>query len=147
MSRQRIINEICQHENDIDFYYTQINEYERKIEELEILRGKYTSFQSGFWESIQKRKARLENVKLYSESAKTGNRYYAGMSQLLQGAELENLYDGLEMARNVIWSKIQEQENYIEATGEKIAFANHRISSLEEELRKLDREEHRYTRG
>lgn len=147
MSRQKIINKIHEQENDIEFYYAEINKCEKKIEELEMLRGKYTSFQSNFFESIQRRKARLENMKLHSESAKIANRYYSGMSQLLQGIDLGNAYDGLDRAKTAIWNKILELDNYIETNKGKIVSANNRICSLREELRKLDREEHRNVRG
>ncbi len=108
MTANEIRNNIRYNENLIDQFYAEKAEIEKKIEELECLRAKFTTLQDHFGSKQEQRKQGLARFSQTTISNKIVPVYLEGMRGLLTGAEFNNAFQGLSTAKGKINQKIQE---------------------------------------
>lgn len=108
MTPDQIRDNIRYNENLIDQFYSEKTSIEEKIEELEQLRGKFSTLQNSFRSKQDNRQQGLSRFSQVSLNNKIFTSYLSGMTDLLNGAQFKNAFDGLTTAKRKISSKIQE---------------------------------------
>ncbi len=135
MTANEIRNNIRYNENLIDQFYAEKAEIEKKIEELECLRTKFTTLQDNFGSKQEHRKQGLARFSQTTISNKIVAGYAAGMNELLNGTQFNNAFNGLSTARSTITAKIQELIQELHACEGRIEYRNGRKLYWQEQLR------------
>ncbi len=135
MTANEIRDNIRYNENLIDQFYAEKAEIEKKIEELELLRAKFTTLQDNFGSKQERRKQGLSVFAQTTISNKIVPGYLNGMSALLNGAEFNNAFQGLSTAKGKINGKIQELLQELHDCEGRIEYRTDRKLYWQEQLR------------
>lgn len=135
MNSYEIRNNIRYNENLIDQYYSEKAGIVTKIEELEQLQKRFTTFQNEFCEIQDHRQLGLTKFSQTTISNKIIPSYISGMNALLRGAEFNNAYHGLTAAKSKVESKRQELLQELRDCEGRISYRESRKLYWQEQLR------------
>lgn len=135
MTVNEIRNNIIYNENLIDQFYAEKRRIETQIDELEQLRGKFTTLQNNFGAKQESRQQGLLRFSHAIVSNKIFSNYFNGMTSLLGGHQFNDAYNGLTTAKQKINNKLQELlENLSDCEG-RITYRENRKIYWQEQLR------------
>lgn len=126
MTVDEIYGNIRYNENLIDQYTNERRALEAQIEELDLLRSKYSGLQSRFEQRQQKRQSKLQSFLSSTLSNQILRKYYSGMNSLLTGTEYGNAYAGLGEAKSKITSQINRLDDEIDTCNANIRYRRER---------------------
>lgn len=141
MTEAEIRQNIRYNENLIDQYMADRSNYQREIEELEALKSKYTNLQNDFGNRQQYRRGKLTNFLHTGLQNSIITKYYNGMNELLNGAEFNNAYNGINDAKYKIDQKINEIVQRVYQCDSDITYRRNRRDYWKAQLRSLQAEE------
>ena len=135
MTVNEIRNNIIYNENLIEQYYAEKRSIEAQIDELEQLRGKFTTLQNNFGAKQESRQQGILRFTHTIVSNKIFSNYLNGMTSLLSGHQFNDAYDGLTTAKQKINTKINELlQNLYDCEG-RITYRENRRVYWQEQLR------------
>ena len=137
MIEQEIKNNIRYNEELIESYQSQKRAFEEQINSLECLKSKFITLQTNFEIRQDVRKRGLLGVSEKISQIKIASRYYNGMSELLNGREFVNVYDGLTDVKNMINREINKIYMDLDEVSAKINNRTQRISYWRTKLRNI----------
>ncbi len=135
MTVNEIRNNIRNNENLIEKVHSEKVSIENMISELEQLRTKFDILQTDFGSKQDSRQQGLSMFKQISIGNKIFSAYLSGMTDLLNGTEFNNAYDGLTVAKGKITTKIQELFQELSDCEGRIIYYQNRKNYWEEQLR------------
>lgn len=137
MTEQEIKNNIRYNEELIESYQSQKRAFEEQISSLECLKSKFITLQTNLEIRQDVRKRGLLGVSEKISQIKIAARYYNGMSELLNGREFVNVYNGLTDVKNMINREINKIYMDLDEVSAKINNRTQRISYWRTKLRNI----------
>lgn len=135
MTVNEIRNNIIYNENLINQFYAEKRTIETQINELEQLRGKFTTLQNNFGTKQESRQQGLLRFSQVIVSNKIFSNYLEGMTSLLCGRQFNDAYNGLTTAKQKINTKLNELlQNLYDCEG-RITYRENRRVYWQEQLR------------
>lgn len=135
MTVDSIRNNIIYNENLVDQFYAEKKSIEAQIDELEQLRGKFTTLQNSFVAKQESRKQGLLRFSHANVSNKIFSNYLSGMTSLLGGRQFNDAYDGLTTAKQKINAKQNELLQNLNDCEGRIIYRENRKVYWQEQLR------------
>ena len=122
MTADEIRYNIWYNEDLIDQRIAEKVDLEKQIEELDLLKSKFSRVQTDFGDRQQQRKNNLASFLSNSVQNKIPGRYYDGMNGLLTGADFNKAYHGLSEAKDIISSKISQLDQRLDDCRDNLAY-------------------------
>lgn len=135
MTEGEIKGNISYNENLIQGYLTQITKIQGEIEELEALKSKISNFQFDFASRQDSRRSGLSKYISFNLRSNIFSKYITGMSELLNGQEYTNTYNGLTTASERVQNKINEKTSSLTEVENNLSYRRKRKSYWEQQLR------------
>ena len=135
MTVNEIRNNIIYNENLINQFYAEKRTIETQINELEQLRGKFTTLQNNFGTKQESRQQGLLRFSQVIVSNKIFSNYLKGMTSLLCGRQFNDAYNGLTTAKQKINTKLNELIQNLYDCEERISYRENRKIYWQEQLR------------
>lgn len=136
MTVNEIRNNIIYNENLIEQFYAEKRTIEAQIDELEQLRGKFTTLQNNFGAQQESKQQDLLRFTHTIVSNKIFSNYFSGMTSLLSGHQFNDAYDGLTMAKQKINAKINDLRQNLYDCEARITYRENRRVYWQEQLRR-----------
>lgn len=134
MTVEEIRSNIRYNENLIDQYISEKADLEKQIDELDLLKSKYSSVQTNFGDRQQQRQNKLASFLSSGVQNKILGRYYDGMNGLLTGTDFNNAYNGLSEAQQIISNKITQLDQQLDDCEGNLSYRRQRLSYWQSQL-------------
>lgn len=135
MTEGEIRGNISYNENLIQGYLSQITKLQGEIEELEALKTKISNYQFDFASRQESRRSGLNKYLGFNLRSNIFSKYITGMSELLNGQEYSNTYNGLTTASERVQGKIDEKITALSEVENNLSYRRQRKSYWEQQLR------------
>lgn len=134
MTTYQIRSNIRYNEDILDQLQIEKREIERKLEELDALKGKVSNLQLRFGDKQEQRKTMLLGAARSTVQNKILGIYHDGMSGLLNGTEFNGAYEGLSESKQRINAQIAVLDGELSRCNENIAYRNGRCEYWRDQL-------------
>lgn len=134
MSHGSIRRQIRKYESLKSEAEERLRKFEEELENLLAFKSRYEIGKEDFYNNMNHRKTRAENVNAMSHNIKAGKAYYEGMNEDLSGTRYCEAINDVDDIKYKINEVIRWLEDQIEKLKQQIVYYNHRISELNEHL-------------
>lgn len=134
MSRKSIRRQIRVYENLRSEAEEKLRKLEEELENLLAFKSRYEIGKEDFYNNMNHRKTRVENVNTMSHNIKAGKTYYEGMNEDLNGKKYQKTVYYIDAITYRINDIVKWLENEIQKLKQRISEYNHRISELHHQL-------------
>lgn len=126
----RYRSQISQLNGKIDGFNTDIAKLRREIERLREFEADRKTAWGNFQSDYADRQKRLTRVQDFTERCLMAKRYFAGMSEDLNGGRMVNAISSVEATFSIITSEIQKREDRIQELQSQINSLEGQVASL-----------------